>query len=297
MVPALFLFASVVNDVRSLIAAHDFAAADREVREYQVHLGATPELAAALSWLARGSLDAGQFDKADSYATETRNLAGQLLKTRKLDDDSWLPVAVGASIEVHALVLAARGERPEAIAFLGQQLKLFSGTSLAERIRKNVNLLSLEGKPAPPLEIADWVGTPKPVPLASLRGHPVLLFFWAHWCGDCKAEVSVLARIRKTFESQGLVIVAPTRLYGYAAKGADATPQVEKTYIEQIRRQYYSVLADASVPLSTANFVAYGCSTTPTLVLIDPAGIVRFYHPGALSESDLSARIQTLLKK
>src|ERR1039458_1556569 len=110
MVPALFLFASVVNDVRSLIAAHDFAAADREVRAYQASQGATPELAAALSWLARGSLDARQFDRADSYAAESRGLADQLLKTRKLDADSWLPTALGASIEVQAQVLAARSE-------------------------------------------------------------------------------------------------------------------------------------------------------------------------------------------
>src|ERR1035441_4228683 len=146
MVLALFLFASVVTDVRSLIAAHDFAAADREVRSYQARQGATPELAAALSWLARGSLDAKQFDRADSYATETRGLAGQLLKTRKLDADSWLPTALGASIEVHAQVLASRGERPEALEFLRLQLKLFPGTSLTERIRKNVNLLSLSSR-------------------------------------------------------------------------------------------------------------------------------------------------------
>src|ERR1035438_8884702 len=93
MVPALFLFASVVNDVRTLVAAHDFAAADREVRDYQARQGVTPELAAALSWLARGSLEAKQFDSADSYAAETRTLADQLLRSRKLDADSWLPTA------------------------------------------------------------------------------------------------------------------------------------------------------------------------------------------------------------
>ena len=296
MVPALFLFASIVNDVRALVAAHDFAPADHAVRAYQARQGATPELAAALSWLARGSLDARQFDRADSYATETRGLARQLLETRKLDADSWLPLALGASIEVHAQVLAARGQRPEALEFLRLQLKLFSGTSLTQRIRKNVNLLSLEGKPAPPLEVADWVGA-RPVSLAVLHGRPVLLFFWAHWCGDCKAEVATLARIRKTFEPQGLVIVAPTRYYGYVAKGADASPEVEKNYIGQVRRQYYSELGDVAAPLSAANFVTYGSSTTPTLVLIDAAGIVRMYHPGALSEPDLSARIQTILKK
>ena len=121
-----FLFASVVNDVRALIAAHEFAAADHEVREYQARQGATPELAAALSWLARGSLDAKQFDRADSYATETRDSG----RSAPAKHASWTPIpgcplAVGASIEVHAQVLAARGERPEALEFLRVQLKSF----------------------------------------------------------------------------------------------------------------------------------------------------------------------------
>ena len=52
-----------------------------------------------------------------------------------------------------------------------------------------------------------------------------------------------------------------------------------------------------AAPLSAANFQAYGASTTPTIVLIDSAGVVRFYHPGALPEAELSSRIRALLKK
>ena len=232
MVPALFFFVSLVNDVRGLIARHDFAAAERAARTYQAQAGATSELAAALSWLARGALDARRFDEAERYAAETRKLALELLRTRKLDGDRWLPTALGASIEVHAQALAARGERPEAIAFLRQQLDLFGATSIHERIRKNINLLTLEGKPAPPLEENDWLG-PKPASLAALRGHPVLLFFWAHWCPDCKAEAPVLAALKNTYGPKGLVLVGPTRLYGYAAGGEEAAPAAEKQYIER----------------------------------------------------------------
>ena len=49
------------------------------------------------------------------------------------------------------------------------------------------------------------------------------------------------------------------------------------------------------VPLSANNFIAYGASSTPTLVLIDRGGIVRYYHPGAASEAELTARIRALL--
>lgn len=287
---------SLVNNVRALIGLHNMAAADQQVRTYRSHFGATPELAAALSWLARGALDAGSFDQADAYATDARNLTLGFLKNHKLDQDPWLPMALGASIEVHAQAMAARGERPEAVAFLREQLKLFAATSLSERIRKNINLLNLEGKPAPPIESPEWLG-PRPPSLAALRGHPVLLFFWAHWCPDCKAEVAVLADLKKMFARDGLVLIGPTRYYGYVAGGTDAPPAVEKRYIEQVRSQFYAALSDMPTPLSQTNFLTYGASTTPTLVLIDGTGVVRYYHPGAASAAELTARIRAILKK
>src|SRR5581483_5161255 len=171
MFPLFLLYASLINNVRELIAAHNLAGAEQQVRTYQSHVGATPELAAALSWMARGSLDAKDYNHADAWAAETRKVSDALLQRRKLDADDYLPTAVGASIEVHAQVMAAHGERGEAVEWLREQARAFAGTSIVERIRKNVNLLSMEGKPAPALEEADWVGA-KPPSLASLKGRP-----------------------------------------------------------------------------------------------------------------------------
>ena len=285
---------SLINSVRRLIAQHDLAGAERAARAWQAIHPASPELAAALSWLARAALDAKNLDQANAFAAEAGKMASRFLIGQKLDDDPWLPTAAGAAIEVHALVLAARGERNQAIEYLQGQLRPFAGTSLPERIRKNINLLDLEGKPAPPLDLsaAQWLGA-KPPSLASLRGHPILLFFWAHWCGDCKAEVAILAKIQRMFAPQGLVLIGPTRLYGYVAGGEDAPADKEKVYIEEVRRRYYAVL-NMTAPLGAANFISYGASTTPTLVLIDRAGVVRYYHPGAVPEAELRARIRAL---
>ena len=90
-------------------------------------------------------------------------------------------------------------------------------------------------------------------------------------------------------------MIGPTRLYGYTGGGEDAAPEAERQYIEQVRRKFYGALESMPAPLSAANFLAYGASTTPTLVLIDGAGAVNWYHPGAVSEAELSARIQRLL--
>jgi thiol-disulfide isomerase/thioredoxin len=293
---AFLLYVSLVNDVRTLVSLHNLPAAERTARTYQKQTGTTPELAAALSWIARGSLDLQQLDQADRYASETRQMSVDLLKTRKLDADPWLPTALGASIEVHALVLAARGERPEAVTFLRQQLVSYGSASVGERIRKNINLLNMEGKPAPALDVSQWLGA-KPPALAGLRGHPVLLFFWAHWCSDCKGEGPILASLMKTYGPKGLVVLAPTKLYGYVAGGEDAAPVTEKRYIEEVRQRYYPVLANVPVPFGENNFLVYGASTTPTIVLIDSAGVVRFYHPGALSEQELASHIQKVLGK
>ena len=296
MVPALFLYLTLANDVKDMIAHNDLASAERAVRASQAQAGSTPEFAAALSWLARGELSAGKLDRAEAYAVETRKLADQLLHTHKLDSDPWLPTAVGAAIEVHALVLASRGERSDAVVFLNEQFALFGTTSIGERIHKNLNLLSLEGKVAPALDESDWLGA-KSVTLATLRGRPVLLFFWAHWCSDCKAEIPILAEIERIYGPKGLVLITPTRYYGYIGQGQDAGPVVEKKYIEAVRRQFYLGLGEVSSPLSNANFLKYGASTTPTLVLIDSAGVVRLYHPGALSGPELAARVQAVLPK
>jgi thiol-disulfide isomerase/thioredoxin len=280
-------WASLVNDVQALVANRDLAGAERLVRAAQSKQGSTAEVAAALSWLARGALSARQIPQADSYAAESRKMAMGLLGPRRIDTDPYLPTAVGASIEVHAGVLAARGETAEAVTYLRDELKMWANTSIDERIEKNINLLSIEGKPAPRLEGFD---------LAGLRGRPVLLFFWAHWCPDCKADVPIIADVVKRYAPQGLALVGPTRLYGYVAGGESAAPPVEKQYIEQVRGRYYAPLAGMPAPLSEANFQAYGASTTPTVVLLDRKGVVRFYHPGAVSEAELSAHVQALLR-
>jgi thiol-disulfide isomerase/thioredoxin len=290
---ALAAGTGLVGAVRAACDARNFALAEQEIQTYRSTAGVTAEMLEALSWLARATLEAGQYDRADGYAVETRKLSIEVLR-RGGPAPASLGTALGAAIEVHAEVLAARGERPQAVAYLQTELTAWHDTPLAPRIQKNINLLTMEGKPAPALDAGRWLGA-QPPSLAALKGHPVLLFFWAHWCGDCKAEVPILARLMHDYGPKGLVLVAPTQLYGYTPAGDDAAPDAETRYIDQVRRQYYSALGNVAVPLSAQNFQRYGCSTTPTLVFLDGNGLVRLYHPGAMTYDALASRIRPFL--
>jgi thiol-disulfide isomerase/thioredoxin len=281
---------TLVREVRAAVAKKDFAQGEALIGKYQASKGVTAEMVEGLSWMGRGALAENQTDRAERYAVRTHEQSLELLKGRRLDDDNSLPIALGAAIEVEAQVLGARGARSEAVAFLQGELKTYFNTSIRTRIQKNINLLSLEGRRAPALEVSQWLG-PKPAPLGELRGKPVLLFFWAHWCPDCKWQAPILARLKSEYGPKGLVMVAPTQPYGYTARGQNATPEEELKYIEQVRLKSYADLADVTAPVSEENFRSYGASTVPTLVLIDRQGVVRMYHPGQMPYEELAPRV------
>ena len=264
------------------------------MRGYRARHGIDPEYLEALSWMARASLAQKQLDRAEQFAKETESLGQQQLATRSLDSEPHLPIALGAALEVEAQVLAARGQQAEAVAVLRRGLASYANTSIRARLQKNLNLLGLTGQPAPPLSVTQHLGQ-KPAPLTELKGSPVLLFFWAHWCGDCKAEGPIISQLRSEFGSKGLMVVAPTQLYGYAAEGEDAPPKTELAYIERVWQHFYPGLQSVPVPVSKANFNAYGASTTPTLVLLDRAGRVALYHPGVMPYGELRSVVERIV--
>ncbi len=285
---------NIVEDVRAAIAAKDFAAGQARIDEYRSARGVTSEMIAALSWLARGTYAAGQLDQAVQYSVDTYNLAVAELRTRRLENDGNLETALGAAIETDALVRAARGDRSSAVYFLERELETYRDSPIHKRLQKNLHLLSLEGQPAPALEAQEHLGPPVPG-LDELKGNVVLLFFWAHWCPDCKAQSPVLERLIEKYRSQGLRLVAPTQRFGYIVEGRDAPPDAELNHIVQVRDEYYAFLRNEGVPVSETIHKRYGVAATPTLVLVDREGIVRLYHPGRMTEEDLEAAVRKLL--
>jgi thiol-disulfide isomerase/thioredoxin len=288
-------WAGIVDEVRVSLAQNNFSAAEAELNSYRGAQGVTPEYLEAYSWLGRAALEAHEYDHASAYAKETKAQAQELLKKRPLDAEPHLPMALGAALEVQSQALAAQGQRTQAVAVLQAALRTYANTSITARLQKNLNLLSLQGRVAPALKSDGFLGAKLPA-AAELKGEPVLLFFWAHWCGDCKAEAPIITQLRSEYAPKGLKVIGPTRLYGYTAQIEHASPSDELQYIDAVRHRFYAGLLDMPVPISKYNFDTYGASTTPTLVLLDRAGKVAWYHPGAVPYGELRGEIEKVVQ-
>lgn len=118
--------------------------------------------------------------------------------------------------------------------------------------------------------------------LTEHRGHPVLLDFWASWCGPCRAQMPALVRIHERFRGRGLVVVG----VNVDQNGAWAVPSFRRRlHIE------YPMVYD----VEGATSARYQVQGLPTLILVDRDGNIRLRHAGMASESALVDAIEPLL--
>jgi cytochrome c biogenesis protein CcmG/thiol:disulfide interchange protein DsbE len=111
------------------------------------------------------------------------------------------------------------------------------------------------GKPAPALP-TQVLSRPR-VTLASLRGKPAFVNFWASWCAPCKQEAPVLERFARTLHGRATLV------------GVDWNDGVDdaRGFITQYRLTY-PILRDDSGDVGKA----YGLSGLPTTFVLDAHG-------------------------
>ena len=285
----------IIGDTRAAITQGDLVRAEAIARAGIEADPAEPVSLEALSWVGRGALAAGDLNLALTVARDTRALAEAALDGRSPDVDRNLEIALGAAIEVQALVTAERGDRSDAVYLLERAIEQYGGSDVHARLQKNAHLLGLTGQPAPALDTSEFLGTNRAT-LDHLRGSPVVLFFWAHWCPDCKAQGPSIERLLDDFGDQGLRVVAPTMRYGYTESAqVSAPPGIEQAHIDTVQREFYPYLRNVPMPLAAENFRRYGVSSTPTLVVVDAEGLVQLYNPGNIDEESLRRVIRGLL--
>jgi len=123
---------------------------------------------------------------------------------------------------------------------------------------------------APPFEVQTLDG--QALSLAELQGQTVVLNFWATWCGPCRLEAPSFAAFA---DANPDVVVL-----GLAE---DDHPGLVRRTAAELGITYPVALADDAL------LRAYGITTFPTTVVIDPSGAVRTAHTGLLTRPQLWA--------
>jgi cytochrome c biogenesis protein CcmG/thiol:disulfide interchange protein DsbE len=137
----------------------------------------------------------------------------------------------------------------------------------------------LIGKPAPPFALKA-VGSGETIDLESLRGKPVILNFWATWCGPCYEEHPTLvanARALPNVQFVGVVF-------------NDEENKIMRFLAE--RGAAYPTLLDANGKTA----IAYGVGGVPETYFINPAGTIVAKYAGPLSTEELQANLAKALR-
>jgi thiol-disulfide isomerase/thioredoxin len=140
----------------------------------------------------------------------------------------------------------------------------------------------LVGKPAPDFSL-DVIYNGEPgskLQLAKLQGKPVLLAFWATWCGVCRAETPTLNRVAERYKDRGLIVV-----------GVDTAdkPGLGASAARRLGMVYPVVYDDGGVD------DLYGVEALPTLVMVGRDGNVQAVRVGLADESSLDALVGAAL--
>jgi cytochrome c-type biogenesis protein len=139
------------------------------------------------------------------------------------------------------------------------------------------------GAVAPDFTVTDVDG--HQVTLASLRGRPVLINFWATWCTPCRDELPMIASAYQAHHGQGLTVVA-----------------IDFKETSETVRQFWSSLhlepapyLDADGGVAARYGVGLSTSGLPVSVFVARDGTVSAFAPWALDPTYLDQQLAKIL--
>ncbi len=125
----------------------------------------------------------------------------------------------------------------------------------------------------------------KPVALERFRGKPLIVNFWARWCGPCRAEIPELIAIRKAHKGKLEVL----------GIGIEDKADPAKEFAKAYEMDYPVFVAkEKGIPLMQALGNTKG--GLPFTIVVDRNGQVVRKKMGLMKKADLEAAAELALK-
>ena len=182
---------------------------------------------------------------------------------------NWIIIGV---VVIGALLYLAKSRRDQAQR---------SGAAVAMTAGNSLLLVAPEisGRAAPDWTLPDVDG--QPVDFAQFKGHPVVIDFWASWCGPCKDEIPWWNQLQAKYKGQGLIIIGVSE---------DDTVDDVKNFLKTDPLDYTVVMDQQRLQSS------YGMPEgLPTTFFIDRNGKIVSRVLGLEAQPELEHRVQQIL--
>ncbi|MEP7283050.1 MAG: redoxin domain-containing protein [Rubrivivax sp.] len=145
----------------------------------------------------------------------------------------------------------------------------------------------------PALQVSEWLNTPKPIHLESLRGRVIVVHAFQMLCPACVSlSLPQALRVHESFDAQDVAVLGLHTVFEHhAVMTADAL----RVFAHEYRLRFPIGIDEASsqdpLPLTMR---AYGLRGTPSLLLFDRQGRLRLNHFGHLDDLRVGALIGQL---
>ena len=137
------------------------------------------------------------------------------------------------------------------------------------------------GDPAPDFELAALTGAK--VKLTDLRGHAVLINFWATWCPPCKEEMPLIVSAYNAHQPAGLRVLA---IDSTAFDDMDAI----RSFVSKYQMNFDVLLDDQDVVSTGWNILGL-----PSSFFIKPDGTIAAVHIGQMTAEQLNTYLKMVL--
>jgi thiol-disulfide isomerase/thioredoxin len=189
----------------------------------------------------------------------------------------WL--AGGCALVISCLIFAGMGATLGWLVLgreaLSDAVSIESVDDVPARLRGNPI-----GQIAPPFSLQDVAGNE--VSLDALRGHPLLINFWATWCGPCREEMPTIEAVYQQYEDDGLVVLAID---------VQENPEVASVFAGWLGVSF-TILDDGTGDVARR----YRVTAFPTSFFVDREGIIRAWQAGAMDRPLLERHLAKILK-
>lgn len=136
------------------------------------------------------------------------------------------------------------------------------------------------GQPAPAFTLRDAEG--EELALNDVKGRPLLINFWATWCGPCRTEMPVIEAAYQKHTDDGLVVLAID---------VRENPELARTFAGWLGVTF-TLLDDGSGEVANR----YRVTAFPTSFFVDRDGVIRAWQVGEMNEAVLERHLLKIIK-